>query len=188
MIDAKVDHLWDQGLVFDARVFAGLKHWFMRGLPDLVKDDGDDEEELTGLEAARGIFRWRGDKAEEAETQQTGAGLLFWSALSDNLDAVRALGHGMGGSKKLYGGTLRVDRPDLFTIFQRGGTCTQSTTKSKLRLYTSASSNLKLPLLSSQVRRSTWRVGLVAGRWWPHCWRWVPIPWRGRMFHTSSTL
>ena len=33
MIDAKVEHLFTLGLVFEARVYAGMKHWFMRGLP-----------------------------------------------------------------------------------------------------------------------------------------------------------
>ena len=33
MIDAKVEHLWAQGLIFDARVYAAMKQWLMRGLP-----------------------------------------------------------------------------------------------------------------------------------------------------------
>ena len=87
MVDAKVEHLWSEGIVFDARVFAGLKHWFMRGLPTT----GKSATEEGGLDAAIKMFRWRGDEEEAEETRRSGVNLLFWSVLANNLGAVCAL-------------------------------------------------------------------------------------------------
>ena len=115
MIDAKVEHLFAQGLVFEARVYAGLKHWFMRGLPS-----SDDTKEAAlggsvctvsakeGLAAAIEMFRWRGEAEEAEETRRSGVDLLFWSTVADNLGAVRALateGHAYPG------GRLKLHRP-----------------------------------------------------------------------------
>ena len=98
MIDAKVEHLWSQDLVFEARVYAGMKHWFMRGLPsddDDTKGDasGDDGtvSAKEGLVAAIKMFRWRGEAKDAEETHRSGVNLLFWSTLADNLGAVRTL-------------------------------------------------------------------------------------------------
>ena len=122
MIDAKVEHLWsqaiisgkrtgeslqeymgDQNLVFEARVYAGLKHWFMRGLKA--------EEEDGGLEAAKRMFRWRGKRAEAEETRRSGVDLLFWCSLASNLSAVRALAT---EGNAFPGGRLKFHRPGEF--------------------------------------------------------------------------
>ena len=98
MIDAKVEHLWSQDLVFEARIYAGMKHWFMRGLPssnDDTKVDASGADSTVsvkeGLAAAIKMFRWRGEAKEAEETHRSGLNLLFWSTLADNLGAVRAL-------------------------------------------------------------------------------------------------
>ena len=113
MIDDKVDHLWSVNKVFDMRVFAGLKHYLMRGLPgeevrgsedehgdgsgeggkcEIVGETKDGKEgRQYGLAAARALFRWRDDATEAAETKRTGVGLLFWCSMSDNVEAVREL-------------------------------------------------------------------------------------------------
>ena len=107
MIDAKIEHLWDHGLVFESRVNAGLKHWMMRGLPfsetDAAKDAAKD-----GLADAIEMFRWRGEEAEAEETRRSGVDLLFWSAVADNLGAVRALAT---KGKSFPGGRIRYHRP-----------------------------------------------------------------------------
>ena len=118
MIDDKVDHLWSQDLAFDARAFTGLKRILMRGF-DIASLAGIDAG-LGELEAARAWFRWRDDDTEEAETRQTGAGLMLWCALADLTDAVRALisaaGHGV---KDVVNRRLLIHRPDLFSFFHR---------------------------------------------------------------------
>ena len=115
MIDAKVEHLFAQGLVFEARAYAGLKHWFMRGLPSSSDMKGDtlDGGACTvsakeGLAAAITMFRWRGEAKEAEETRRSGVDLLFWSAIANNLGAVRALAT-EGGAYP--GGRLRFHRP-----------------------------------------------------------------------------
>ena len=115
MIDAKVEHLFAQGLVFEARVYAGLKHWFMRGLPSSY--DTKEAEfggnvctvlAKEGLAAAITMFRWRGEEEEAEETRRSGVDLLFWSAVADNLGAVRALAT---EGNAYPGGRLRFHRP-----------------------------------------------------------------------------
>ena len=79
----------------------------------------------SGLAAARALFRWRDDATEAEETKRTGIGLLFWSSLNDNVEAVLELAEeaaankneGMSNETK---NTLRVHRPDLFGIFLNG--------------------------------------------------------------------
>ena len=115
MIDAKVEHLWAQGLVFEARVYAGLKHWFMRGLPS----SSDTKEAALsgsvgtmsakeGLTVAIAMFRWRGEDEEAEETRTSGVDLLFWSAIAGNLGAVRALST---EGNAYPGGRLKFHRP-----------------------------------------------------------------------------
>ena len=112
MLAAKVEHLWAQGLVFEARVYAGLKHWFMRGLPSSDDTKGDASSYMVsakeGLTAAIEMFRWRGEDEEAGETHKSGVDLLFWSALADNLGAVRALAT---EGNAYPGGRLKFHRP-----------------------------------------------------------------------------
>ena len=109
MIDAKVEHLWNQGLIFEARVYAGMKRWFMRGLPSPARkgDDLDNVSAKCGLAAAIEMFRWRGEVAEEEETRRSGVDLLYWSTIADNLGAVRALAT---KGNAFPGGRLRFHR------------------------------------------------------------------------------
>ena len=116
MIDAKVEHLWAQGLVFEARVYAGLKHWFMRGLPSPDDTKGDASSgggaykvsAKEGLAAAIDMFRWRGEEEEAEETRRSGVDLLFWSSVADNLGAVQALAT---EGNAYPGGQLKLHRP-----------------------------------------------------------------------------
>jgi hypothetical protein len=114
MIDAKVEHLFAQGLVFEARVYAGLKHWFMRGLPSSSDMKGDAPggactvSAKEGLAAAIEMFSWRGEEEEAEETRRSGVNLLFWSTLADNLGAVRALAT---EGNAYPGGRLQFHRP-----------------------------------------------------------------------------
>jgi hypothetical protein len=114
MIDAKVEHLFAQGFVFDARVYAGLKHWFMRGLPSYDTKEADFGGNVCtvsvkgGLAAAIEMFRWRGEEKEAEETRRSGVDLLFWSAVADNLGAVRALAT---EGNAYPGGRLKLHRP-----------------------------------------------------------------------------
>jgi len=119
MIDAKIDRLWDEGLVFDARVFTCLKRNFMRGF-DTTMLAGFADDGGGALEAARALFRWRDDATETGETKRIGVGLTFWCALSDNTDAVRALIAAAGDNAiHVVNERLLVHRPDLFALFQR---------------------------------------------------------------------
>ena len=123
MIDKKVSYLFECGRFFDARAVASLKHWFTRGAPSTVTIDRTD-----GLEEARQLFQWRGEEEEETETRRTGVDLLFFCALSDNLQAVEDLlarYPGIAASTAFFQG-LRIDRPDLFTVFQAGASTLQS--------------------------------------------------------------
>ena len=131
MIDAKVEHLWSQRQVFDSRAFAGLKHWFMRGLHSRVTD----HQATRGPAAARRILRWRSRDMEDEETRETGVGMLFWCALSNNIEGVRAAisqsyareatpGSSFVGRKdvSIQNEVLLIDRPDLWSIFHIGTT------------------------------------------------------------------
>ena len=115
MIDAKVDYLFSKGKIFDARVFAGIKPWIMRGLPI--------ERSAYGLPAARALFRWRDDATEAAEASRCGVGLLFWASLNDNVEAVLELAKvGRYDQFNESSDAMRVHRPDLFGFFLRGTT------------------------------------------------------------------
>lgn len=152
MIEAKVEHLYMEGKVLDARAFAALAGpFFMRGfqhrngltVPDRTvryRDRGDSvkstaaDGDEAALENMRKILRWRSDDDENAETEQTGIGLLFWCCLAGNVAAVRALvqdeNAGAGsfvriaarGRVAVTAQALTMDRPDLFSTFQAGMT------------------------------------------------------------------
>ena len=103
MIDAKVEDLFEEGKYFDARIFAALKHWFMRGLAA--------EKSLSGLDAAREMFRWCDDATEAAETRKTGVGLIFFCAFSSNLEAILALAPSeVPANGRIPGTVVTIDR------------------------------------------------------------------------------
>ena len=115
MVDAKIEHLWNQARTFEARVYIGLKHWFMRGMPS-----GTPDTDKTGLALARAMFRWRGERKEAEEKKRCGVGILFWSALSNNLDAVREYLSAAGRDEPSKSGrlcSLRHDHSQMFSIF-----------------------------------------------------------------------
>ena len=152
MIGDKINYLWSSGKILDARAFTALKPWLMRGLPTSGKtdrgregassdEDGGESKAGSGsggecgdrmrgggkhgLAAARELFRWRDDATEAAETIRTGVGLLFWSSLNNNVEAVLELAKEAAANTNQGGGnesnnTLRVNRPDLFGIFLKG--------------------------------------------------------------------
>ena len=153
MVDDKIDYLWSTGKAFEARVFTALKPWLMRGLPtseetDKVRAATTSEEDVgeskawsgnggeggdctsggkSGLAAARELFRWRDGETEAAEAKRTGAGLLFWCSLNDNVEAVLELVKEAAATKSGRGGNeshnaLRIHRPDLFGVFIKGAT------------------------------------------------------------------
>ena len=100
MIDNKVQHLFDQQQRLHARFIAGLKPWFMRGLPsppaseasgsgnavdehnaptsgeDAAEDATENRRRLrrhrrrAALESARSMYQWRGEDSEP-ETAET---------------------------------------------------------------------------------------------------------------------
>jgi hypothetical protein len=88
------------------------------------------------LELVRSKFRWRGEDSEPetAETDRTGLGLIFWSALSDNTDALRALAPKKGAVTQDIAGhyqeligridlpqtTLKIDCARIFSFLQNG--------------------------------------------------------------------
>ena len=114
MIGDKINYLWDCDRVFDARIFTALKRWLMRGLPM--------GEAPSGLDAARTQFRWRGEEQEAAETRQTGVGIVFWCAISDNGNAMRELAAAARDGGRNESEKMRIDRSDLFGWFQKGMT------------------------------------------------------------------
>ena len=121
MIDAKVGHFWGQGITFDARAFTCLKRILMRGFDENVSAESKENGDSNVLEAARAMFRWRGEAVEEAETKRTGIGLLFWCAASDNTDAVRALLAEAASPPAAYNEQkLLIHRADIFSIFLKG--------------------------------------------------------------------
>ena len=113
MLDSKVEYLWEIGDVFAARMFTGVRNWFLRGLPQaegmLFKQQG--------LGEARKQFRWRGEEGEEDETSSTGVGLLLWSALSGNNRAVQELATSAAPDEALL-----IHRAELFSLAQKGTT------------------------------------------------------------------
>jgi hypothetical protein len=126
MIDVKVDHLFSIGRTFDARIFAALKPWLMRGLPEVqTQNDGKESEQWggrdrgSGLGAALRLFRWRSDTTEALETKRTGVGMMFWAALNDNVEAVLEL-ESMALVSAVSSQALRIDRGDLFGKRTRG--------------------------------------------------------------------
>ena len=91
-------------------------------------DAAEKEEEAglsgpnSGLDFAYEQFRWRDDDyAEARETRRTGATLLFWCALSNNLEAVRALAS-ESDARSMANTRLRGHRPDIFGMFTKGTT------------------------------------------------------------------
>ena len=90
----------------------------------------------AALESARSMFRWRGEDSEPetAETDRTGLGLIFWSAMSDNTDALRALAPKKGAATQDIAGhyqeligridlpqtTLKFDCSEIFSILKKG--------------------------------------------------------------------
>lgn len=124
----QIDYLFRIGKVFDARIYAGLKHWFCRGMPTSGEESEEDSDETKssvgsgsarpwraaakarwhgadgteGLAAARLQFRWRDDVTERAETARCGLGLLFWCALSSNVGAVLELAAAAPDPKKSF--------------------------------------------------------------------------------------
>ena len=122
MIDAKIDHLWVQGLAFDARVFTGLRRNFMRGF-NITALESSTDDSGGALEAARALFRWRDDTTEKEETRQIGVGLMFWCALADNTDAVRALIAAAGDNAiPIINERLSIHRPGMFSHFHQNVT------------------------------------------------------------------
>lgn len=119
MIDVKVDHLFSIGRSFDARIFAALKPWLMRGLPEVQPKNCKESEKWggrdsgSGLEAALRLFRWRDDTTEALETKRTGVGMMFWAALNDNVEAMLEL-ESMTHVSAVSSQALRIDRGDLF--------------------------------------------------------------------------
>ena len=134
MIDDKIDHLWDQGLAFDARVFTGLKRQFMRGFDIAALEGSTDDGSGGALEAARALFRWRDDVTETKETNKFGVGLLLWCALADITDAVRALIAAAGENViDVVNKRLLIHRPDLFSFCQQGVTALQQSVPRTLK-------------------------------------------------------
>jgi hypothetical protein len=135
MIDAKVAYLWTQGKVFDARVVALLRHYFMRGLSEESaelpararrgKRHEDRASQQVALDVVRESIRWRGDAVEAEETRRTGVGLLFWCAVADNVgacSAVLASCDDVNQRRAAANQATLSDRPDLFSLFQLGVT------------------------------------------------------------------
>ena len=142
MIDTKVDYLWSLGKALDARIFTALKSWFLRGLPNKEQDtvaEGSGKESKSGtgnvvggegLASARKLFRWRDDATEAEETRRCGVGLIFWCALSNNVEAVQELARMVAVQEGDSGdhcsnesnNALIVHRPDLFAFFLKGFT------------------------------------------------------------------
>ena len=123
MIDAKVAYLWSQGKIFDARVVASVRHYFMRGLSDDMREDEPSQQ--VALDVVRESIRWRGDVMEAEETRRTGVGLLFWCAVADNVGACRAVlaaCDDVNQRRAAANQATRSDRPDLFSLFQLGMT------------------------------------------------------------------
>jgi hypothetical protein len=136
------DDLFDRGLFFDARVFAGMRHWFLRAMPGVTastttttttnKESEDNIAPPTnGLDAVRTMFRWRDSLREAEETRVTGVGLLFWSAIVGNVEAIQELAAANTADEEAAATTpsgspttdvLRIHRPELFSTFTKGVT------------------------------------------------------------------
>ena len=75
---------------------------------------------VSGIGGAREMFRWRDDETEKEETRRTGVGLMFWSAMAGNAEAVRALA--ADGSTHHLNNSISVLYPELFSFGQIGAT------------------------------------------------------------------
>ena len=119
MIDDKVADLFTQKRIFNARLYATLKHWYMRGLPPVPRG-----EVLTcvGLAAARRRLRWGTDDVEADETKMTGVGILFWCTMLNDVVAVRELAGGDAAVGDADSNTLKLHVPWLAISVVRGFT------------------------------------------------------------------
>ena len=135
MVAAKVEHLWNQGLVLDARAYTVLDHIFMRGLPGSLDSTRTSTTlpssssssttppaapsspalvpapSSSALAALRIQLRWRSDAEEAEETRITGLGLLFWASLSNNIAAVHEL-QGTDSMSKKSEGVVEVEEKE----------------------------------------------------------------------------
>lgn len=97
-----------------------MKGWLMRGL------EGGKRLLEPGLDNLKALVRWRGDDVEAGECEQTGVGLIFWAAVSNNARAVRELGADAiitsFRTTEAVGGAMTMHRPDLFSCFYKGST------------------------------------------------------------------
>ena len=118
MIAAKVEHLFEGGRIFEGRTFAALRRRFMFGLEHTQAMAAD--VAVSGIDGAREMFRWRDDATEKEETRRTGVGLMFWSAMAGNAEAVRALAADEATNHPNH--SLSVFYPMLFSIGQLGNT------------------------------------------------------------------
>ena len=83
---------------------------------------------VPGIGGAREMFRWRDDATEKEETRQTGVGLMFWSALAGNAEAVRALAADEATNNPNE--SVSVPYPELFSAGQIGVTALHAATVS----------------------------------------------------------
>lgn len=88
MIDTKVEHLFNLGKMYDARLLAALKSWLMRGLPstqaaDRKGDSGDDTKEGEDDEG--------GESKTMARTTRASSDARLASTCSSGLAAAREL-------------------------------------------------------------------------------------------------
>ena len=105
LIKVKVDFLFDQRKLFEARFLVCVQHMLLRGLllPRAVGTSKEQAQTAGGGSAAVGpagdgsleasLFRkelrWRADQDEAQWVHRTGASLLFFAALADNLQVLR---------------------------------------------------------------------------------------------------
>jgi hypothetical protein len=77
------------------------------------------------------MFRWRDSLTEAEETRVTGVGLLFWSAIVGNVEAIQELAAANAADEEAAATTpssspttdvLRIHRPELFSTFTKGVT------------------------------------------------------------------
>jgi ankyrin repeat protein len=107
LIDAKIEHLKNEELWFEMRFFAAMQHHFFEGLEldhsdganrldtrvnlgekHSSSDLGSDTDRLTALKERLG---WRGEPVERQENRATGASLLSWAVMADDVASVRQL-------------------------------------------------------------------------------------------------
>ena len=78
----------------------------------------------NGLNAVRTMFRWRDSLREAEETRVTGVGLLFWSAIVGNVEAIQELAaaNTVAATTTPTTEVLKINRPELFSTFAKGVT------------------------------------------------------------------